>query len=102
MIKPSQYLAATYPALAFLSTEQCKIKTIVKSTSMTIQRIIENQVISTRKAINMMRTLCGMDDSEIVHKFLKDIEEPDCRDSMPTRLKVPIFEAWVLEQAALT
>lgn len=102
MIKPSEYLAATYPALSFLSKEQCKIKTIVKSTSMTIERIIDNQVISTRKAINMMRTLCGMEDSEIVDKFLKDIEEPDCRDSMPTRLKVPIFEQWVLDQAAAT
>lgn len=102
MIKPSEYLAATYPALSFLSKEQCKIKTIVKSTKMTVEKIIENQVISTRKAINMMRTLCGMDDSEIIHKFLKDIEEPDCRDSMPTRLKVPIFEEWVLEQAAST
>jgi DNA relaxase NicK len=98
MIKPSEYLAATYPALSFLSAEQCKIKTTIKQTTMTIERIVENQVTNTRKAINMMRLICGMNDSEIVETFLKDIEEPDCRSSMPSRLKVPIFEEWVLKQ----
>jgi DNA relaxase NicK len=102
MVKPSEYLAASYPALNFLSVEQCKIKTIVKQATMTIERIVENQVINTRKAINMMRTLCGMSDSEIVEKFLKDIEEPDCRSSMPSRLRAPVVEEWLLERQAMT
>lgn len=98
MVKPSEYLAATYPALAFLSVEQCKIKTLVKQATMTIEKIVENQVISTRKAINMMRVICGLSDSEIVEKFVKDIEEPDCRSSMPKRLKASVIEEWVLQQ----
>ena len=98
MVKPSEYLAATYPALAFLSVEQCKIKTTIKQAAMTIERIVENQVTNTRKAINMMRVICGMSDTEIVDKFVKDIVEPDCRSSMPSRLKVSVFEEWVLQQ----
>ena len=39
-----------------------------------------------------------MSDREIVDKFVKDIVEPDCRSSMPTRLKVSVFEEWVLQQ----
>jgi hypothetical protein len=81
-----------------LSVEQCKIKTLVKQATMTIEKIVENQVISTRKAINMMRVICGLSDSEIIHKFLKDIEEPDCRSSMPSRLKASVIEEWVLQQ----
>lgn len=102
MVKPSEYLAATYPALNFLSVEQCKIKTTIKQASMTIERIVENQVINTRKAINMMRVICGLSDSEIVDKFVKDIVEPDCRSSMPSRLKVSVFEEWVLQQQEAT
>jgi len=98
MIKPAEYLAATYPALSFLSQEQCKIKTIVKQSTLTIERIIENQVTNTRKAINMMKHICGMSNDEIVDKFLKDIEEPESRESMPVRLKVPTFEEWVVNR----
>ena len=102
MIKPSEYLAGTYPALSFLNAEQSVIKTIIKTASMTIERIIENQVISTRKAINMMRVLCGMTDTEIIDKFLKGIVEPFSRASLPQRLKITMTEEAFLEQLTAT
>lgn len=55
LIKPSEYLAGAYPALSFLNEEQCVIKTIIKKARLTVDKIIENQVTSSRKAINMMR-----------------------------------------------
>lgn len=88
MIKPSEYLAGAYPALSFLNEEQSVIKTIVKRTKMTVEKIIENQVISTRKAINMMRFLCDMSDSEIIDKFLKGLADPFSRESFPKRLNM--------------
>ena len=69
---------------------------------MTIERIIENQVISTRKAINMMRVLCGMTDTEIIDKFLKGIVEPFSRASLPQRLKITMTEEAFLEQLTAT
>jgi len=101
MIKPSEYLAGAYPALAFLNEEQNVIKTTIKKARMTVERIIENQVISTRKAINMMRVICDMSDGEIIHKFLKDIVNPYGKESFPKRLTIPINEQQFLEQQSL-
>ena len=102
MIKPSEYLAGAYPALSFLNEEQSVIKTIVKRTRMTVEKIIENQVISTRKAINMMRHLCDMSDSEIIEKFLKDIVDPFSRASFPQRLNMVTTEEEYLKQISIT
>lgn len=102
MIKPSEYLAGAYPCLSFLNAEQQVIKTIVKSARMTVNRIIENQVTSTRKAINMMRHVCGLSDSEIVAKFLDDIKEPFSKDAFPKRLNIPITEQQFISQIQTT
>jgi DNA relaxase NicK len=102
MVKPSEYLAGAYPALSFLNEEQSVIKTIVKKTRMTVDRIIENQVISTRKAINMMRILCDMSDSQIIEKFLKGIVDPYSRESFPKRLNVVTTEQEFLHQISIT
>lgn len=102
MIKPSEYLAGAYPCLSFLNAEQETIKTIVKTARMTVNRIIENQVISTRKAINMMRHVCGLSDSEIVAKFLDDIKEPFSREAFPKRLNIPITEQQFISQIQAT
>jgi|GEM_PF-1417648 len=102
LIKPSEYLAGAYPCLSFLNSEQEIIKTIVKTATMTIDRIIENQVISTRKAINMMRNLCSMTDTEIVEKFLKDLPNPFAREAFPKRLKISITEKMFLDQIQTT
>lgn len=101
MIKASEYLAGAYPALSFLNQEQCVVKTIVKKARMTVDFIIENQVTSTREAINMMRHLCGMSDSEIINKFLKDIVNPFSKESFPKRLAIPITEQQFLHQQSL-
>ena len=98
MIKPSEYLAGAYPALAFLNAEQNVIKTSIKKAKMTIDRIIENQVISTRKAINMMRVLCDMSDSDIIQKFLQGITEPYSKTWLPDRLSISITEQEYLNQ----
>jgi phage replication initiation protein len=98
MIKPSEYLAGAYPALSFLNEEQSVIKTIVKKMTMTVDKIIENQVISTRKAINMMRVLCDMSDSEIIEKFLKGLVDPFSRASLPQRLNITTTEEEYLKQ----
>jgi DNA relaxase NicK len=98
MIKPSEYLAGAYPALSFLNEEQSVIKTTIKKARMSIERIIENQVISTRKAINMMRVLCDMKDSEIIDKFLTGVAEPYSRAWLPQRLSLSITEEEYLNQ----
>lgn len=102
MIKPSEYLAGAYPALSFLNEEQSVIKTIVKKAKMTAQSIIENQVVSTRKAINMMRVLLDMSDTEIINKFLDGILEPYHRSSMPRRLNMTTTEESYLENLSTT
>lgn len=98
MVNCSEYLAGAYPCLSFLNEEQQTIKTIIKASKMTVHRIIENQVISTRKAINMMRHVCGLSDSEIVAKFLDDIKEPFSREAYPKRLNIPITEQQFISQ----
>ena len=98
MVKPSEYLAGAYPALSFLNEEQSVIKTIVKKTRMTVDKIIENQVISTRKAINMMRLICDMSDSQIIDKFLKGLVDPFSRASLPQRLNITTTEEEYLKQ----
>lgn len=98
MINPSEYLAGAYPCLAFLSQEQSVIKTIVKSARMTVERIIENQVTSTRKAINMMRHICDMSNDEIIAKFLNGIVDPHSKESFPKRLNIPITEQQFINQ----
>jgi DNA relaxase NicK len=102
MVKPSEYLAGAYPALSFLNEEQSVIKTIVKKTRMTVDKIIENQVTSTRKAINMMRILCDMSDSQIIEKFLKGLVDPYSRESFPKRLNVVTTEQEFLHQISIT
>lgn len=102
MIKPSEYLAGAYPALSFLNEEQSVIKTIVKRTKMTVAKIIENQVISTRKAINMMRYLCDMTDTEIIERFVKDLVDPFSRESFPKRLNMTTTEQEYLQQISIT
>jgi len=102
MIKPSEYLAGAYPALSFLNEEQSTIKTMVKKTRMTVDRIIDNQVTSTRKAINMMRNLCDMSDTEIIERFLRDIIDPFSRQSLPKRLNLVPSERGFLEQISTT
>jgi len=102
MIKPSEYLAGAYPALSFLNEEQSVIKTIVKITKLTVNKIIENQVVSTRKAINMMRNLCDMTDTEIIEKFLKDLIDPHSRESFPKRQNMVVTEQDYLQQIQTT
>jgi DNA relaxase NicK len=102
IIKPSEYLAGAYPALSFLNAEQSVIKTTIKKAKMTVERIIENQVLSTRKAINMMRVLCDMSDSQIIDKFLKGIAEPYSKAALPDRLKISITEQEYLNQLQTT
>lgn len=102
MIKPSEYLAGAYPALSFLNEEQSVIKTTVKKAKLTVEKIIENQVTSTRKAINMMRHICGMTDTEIIEKFLKDIVDPFSRDSFPKRLSMVTDEQSYLDSIQST
>ena len=102
MIKPSEYLAGAYPALSFLNELQSTIKTMVKKTRMTVDKIIENQVTSTRKAINMMRHICDMSDTEIIERFLRDIIDPYSRKSLPKRLNLVPSEQGFLEQISIT
>jgi len=101
IIKPSEYLAGAYPALSFLNEEQSVIKTTIKKARMSVDRIIENQVISTRKAINMMRIICDMSDGQIINKFLKGIVNPYGKEAFPKRLSIPINEQQFLEQQSL-
>jgi len=98
MIHPENFLAGSYPALSFLNEKQCVIKTIIRSSQMTVEKIIENQVISTRKAINMMKEICGMTDTEIINKFLGGLKDRHSKEAFPNRLSIQITEQQFLEQ----
>lgn len=96
MIEPAKYLAGAYPALSFLSEEQCKIKTQNKTAKMSIDRIVSNHITQARKAINMMRNICDWSDSEIIDKFLDGLP-PDVKASYPQRLKWTVREEMYLQ-----
>ncbi|MBC3871221.1 replication initiation factor domain-containing protein [Undibacterium oligocarboniphilum] len=54
LVKPGQYLAGSYPCLAFLTTEQIKLKTLQKATTLTLASITANASRLSGKAINVL------------------------------------------------
>ena len=78
LVNPSQYLAAAYPCLKYLSSIQSKIKTIRKSVSTSLDAAIHNLRNTGGKLINLMKQKeCG--DAFAVVNELK-------REGIPKRL----------------
>ena len=66
LIKPGQYLAGSYPCLAFLTTEQIKLKTRQKATEMTLDSITANASRLSGKAINVLMEVHKEDANKVI------------------------------------
>lgn len=79
LTNPTPYLAGAFPALAFLSETQNKIKTIKKAVETTVERAIDNARNSVGKLVNVLATSLGWGPQRIVETLQ--------RDGVPARLK---------------
>jgi phage replication initiation protein len=73
----ASYLAGSYPALEFVSDDQCRIKTQRKVARTTLERLTEVASICSGKTVNAMR-MQGLDADEILSLI--------CRPGLPARL----------------
>ena len=53
-VRPERYLAGAYPALAFLSTEQCRVRTLQRATAISYEKMVENLRMQSGKALSVM------------------------------------------------
>jgi phage replication initiation protein len=80
LLHPGQYLAATYPALAWINERQERIKTIQKKTEITYQASIAWAKRQTGALVNVMLAIEGSAE-KVVQKLI--------RDALPKRLTIP-------------
>ncbi|MDB5854575.1 MAG: hypothetical protein JWR22_2616 [Herminiimonas sp.] len=66
LTRPGQYLAGSYPCLAFLSLEQNKLRTTQKATSISLHCMTNNAARLSGKAINVLMQLHQEDASAVV------------------------------------
>jgi phage replication initiation protein len=78
LTRPAGYLAGAYPCLRFLSTEQCKIRTIRKGAKTAFKKAVEVARNQYGKLVNVMLQVHGGDSSAVV-QALK-------REGLPARL----------------
>lgn len=76
--RPGQYLAGAYPCLAFLSTEQSKLRTTQKATTISLDCMTGNAARLSGKAINVLMKL-HQEDAGTVIDLLR-------RNGIPKRL----------------
>ena len=79
LTRPGQYLAGAYPCLAFLSTEQCKLRTTQKATKLSLGCMTDNAARLSGKAINVLMEL-HKEDAGAVVDLLR-------REGIPKRLE---------------
>jgi phage replication initiation protein len=79
LTRPGQYLAGAYPCLAFLSTEQSKLKTTQKATAISLNCMTDNAARLSGKAINVLMQL-HQEDANAVVDLLR-------RQGIPKRLE---------------
>jgi len=66
LTRPGQYLAGAYPCLAFLSTEQNKLKTTQRATAISLDCMTTNAARLSGKAVNVLMQLHHEDANAVV------------------------------------
>lgn len=87
---PTPYLAGTFPALAFLSELQNKIRTVKKAIETSLLRSVENARNTVGKLVNVLATSFGWSHDQIIEALQ--------RDGVPARLKP--FDRFLPSQAS--
>ena len=72
LLKPGQYLAGAYPAFAYLSREQCKVKTMKTQQAMAYAQMVEWVRTSAGKAINVMLQAHQGDMAAVLEQIVRD------------------------------
>lgn len=76
---PTPYLAGAFPALAYLSERQNRIRTVKKAIEVSLQRSIETGRNAVGKLVNVLLTSAGWSESEVIGALW--------RDGIPSRLR---------------
>lgn len=72
LTRPAPYLAGAYPALRYLSAEQCRIRTIKESAAITFVGMVDNLSMQGGKGIHMMRVAYKGDCTAIVDRLERE------------------------------
>lgn len=72
LTRPGDYLAGAYPALAFLSEVQDKIKTCAKLAAMTLDRATEYARLACGRIVNVLLQVHGGDYIEVLDLIRRD------------------------------
>jgi len=72
LTSPATYLAGGYPCLAFLSTEQNRIRTISKATQITLNSIVQYLRTAGGKSINVLMQANGGDAFAVINAIKRD------------------------------
>jgi len=92
VITPGKYLAGAYPCLAYLSTEQCRIKTIKKSATINYFSMVDWLKTATGKSINVML--------QVEHGDAQAVMDKIRRDGAPKRLEPFVSFEGALEECS--
>ena len=76
---PERYLAGAYPALAFLSTEQCRLRTLQRATEISYQTMVKNLRTQSGKALCVMTRVHKGDAAAVLVRVI--------REGVPKRLR---------------
>lgn len=76
---PTPYLAGSFPALAYLSEEQSRIRTVKKAVEVSLQRSIESGRNAVGKLVNVLLTSAGWSESDVIGALW--------REGVPARLQ---------------
>lgn len=80
LISPGQYLAGAYPCLRFLSIEQSKIKTVLRSAKTVFERAMDNARQQAGKLVNLALDVYAGDYGEVVERLIR-------REGYPKRIE---------------
>lgn len=83
LLEPGQYLAATYPAFAWISEHQERILTVQKKTEITYKALCDYAKKQFGACLNVIYSIEGS--AEKVVQMLR-------RDAIPERMKVPFWQ----------
>ena len=72
LIKPGQYLAGSYPCLAYLSAVQCKVRTIRKAAKITLTAATMHLKNTYGKLIDVLMKLHHEDANAVINKIRGD------------------------------
>lgn len=89
LIKPSDYLAASYPALQFVNhVDLCPIATNKSKYFTTVDNAISNGARQCGKLVNFLRQVMDLKDEQIVNYLTRHLDDFE----IPDRLKTPIWK----------